>query len=344
MKARTLLFCAVFVSVCTTCSQPDRFQYSGTLQAESADVGSTIGGRVTAVNVNDGQLVRKGQLLVMLDDTELQADLRAATHQAQQAGASVAQAQAQLQKTESAQPHQLGVARMSVRAARANLASADAQATEQTRNYARSLRLYQEGAISAQSLDAVRAAYRSSQASIAAADADLGSSLVQLAQLERSTLPADLASARENYGAAVASRQAAHANVAAAQSRLREMYVTAPADGIIDSLDLRPGDMVGPRAQVATVREFIDPYVRIYVAQKDLGRVSVGIPVSVRSDALPGVTFHGKVEQIDQDAQFTPRDVQTAQDRAEVVFGVKVRVHDPERRLRAGTTVEVALP
>jgi HlyD family secretion protein len=345
-NARTCFACCItaLALLCASCAKPDRFQYSGTLQAESANVGSTIGGRVTSVDASDGQLVREGQILVTLDDTELRADLQAAVHQAAQAEAAVAQAAALLEKTQSAQPHQLGVAHENVREARATLASAQAQATQQELTYGRSLRLFAQGAIAAQSLDNDRAAFKSAQAAVAGARANLSSAQTQLMQLERSTLPNDLASAQQGYRAALANRQATHANVAAAQSRLREMFIRAPADGTIDALDLRPGDLVGPRAVVASVREFIDPYVRIYVAQKDLARLSVGTSVSVRSDALSGVIFDGRVEQIDHDAQFTPRDVETAQDRQELVFGVKVRVHDPHRRLHGGTTVEVALP
>ncbi|MDQ6781807.1 MAG: efflux RND transporter periplasmic adaptor subunit, partial [Candidatus Eremiobacteraeota bacterium] len=137
---------------------------------------------------------------------------------------------------------------------------------------------------------------------------------------------------------------AASANVAAARSRQDEMLVRSPSDGVVAALDLRPGDLVGPRAQVAIVNAFSDPYVRVYVVQPDLARIKVGDTLRVRSDAAPGAVLSGRVEQIDQQAQFTPRDVQTASDRADLTFGVKVRVRDPQRRLHGGTTVEVALP
>ena len=341
---RLLACVAILPLACAGCARPNPYQYSGTLQAEAANVGSTIGGRIESVYVSDGQQVRKGQILVTLDGSELRADAAAARHQVAQADASERQAAALLAKDESAQPHQVEAAFAAVRAARANLATAQAQATQQSRTYARSVRLFSQGAIPAQSLDDARAAYASARAGVSAAKAALASAQAQLAQLQRSTLPGDLASAQQAYSAALAARQSARANAAAAQSRLREMVVRAPADGTIDAIDLRPGDMVGPRAQVASVREFVDPYVRIYVAQKDLGRISVGTAVSVKSDALPNTVFSGRVEAIDQDAQFTPRDVQTADDRADLVFGVKVRVHDPGRKLHGGTTVEIALP
>jgi len=335
-----LLCCAL---LCASCAAQDRFAYSGTLQAESANVGSTIGGRVSLVAVSDGQLVKRGQVLVFLDDKELRADLDATMHQEAQAAAAVGQAQAELTKTSSSQPHQLRIAHENVRQARAALAAAQAQATQQSLTYHRSQTLFSQGAIAAQTLDDARATYQSSQAGVASARAALASARAQLAQLEASSQPQDLAVAQQSYQAAVASREAASANVAAAQSRLREMVVRAPADGVIDALDLRPGDMVGPRAQIASVREFLNPYVRIYVAQQDLGRVRVGASVSIRSDALGGRIFNGVVEQIDQDAQFTPQNTQTAEDRANLAYGVKVRVHDPHHELHGGTTVEVAL-
>ncbi|MDE2573017.1 MAG: HlyD family efflux transporter periplasmic adaptor subunit, partial [bacterium] len=118
----------------------------------------------------------------------------------------------------------------------------------------------------------------------------------------------------------------------------------APADGVLRNLDLRPGDIVEPGAAVAVVDEFLDPYVRIYVPQRALGSFVVGRGVEVRSDALAGRRFNGTIEEVDTNAQFTPRNVQTAEDRGDLVFGVKIRIHDPKRMIYGGTTVEVAAP
>jgi HlyD family secretion protein len=344
MKVTFLASLAAAAIACAACAQPSPFQYSGTLQAESAGVGSTIGGRITRVFVSDGERVRKNQLLVTLDDVELRAELQTAIHQESQADAAAAQAQAQVDKTQSGAPHQVDIARAGIRAARAGLAQAQAQAVQSERDYDRARQLYVQGAIAAQAMDTAEAAYRTARAGVASARANLSSAHQTLDQLQQSSLPADVASAQQAYQAAVANRQAARAGVAAARSRLAEMFIRAPADGLIDALDLRAGDLVGPRAQVATVDEFVDPYVRIYVPQKDLSSATVGARVRVLSDALAGAQFDGRIESVDANAQFTPRDVQTAQDRSDLVFGVKIRVHDPQRRLHGGTTVEVALP
>ena len=379
-RARRLALYAALL--CAGCSGNGGFAYSGTLQSESANVGSTVGGRIVAVYVADGQAVHEGQVLVRLDDGELRGAWQSAVASQRQAAATLAdleagsrpdeiaraeaqaaQAQAQLQEATQSQPHQLDVARDAVHSARASLAQSLATQRQQALAYSRARVLYSQGAIAAQDRDDARAAYLTSAAAVRAARAGLASAQAQLAQLQTAALPQGIAAAQSAYASAAANAAlvaegsrpdqvvaaraalaAAKANTAAAESRLREMTIRAPAGGVIDSLDLRAGDLIGPRGVVATVREFVDPYVRIYVAQKDLADVAVGRHVRVRSDALDGAIFDGRIEQIDQDAQFTPRDVQTTEDRLDLVFGVKIRVHDPERRLHGGTTVEVALP
>lgn len=341
--------------------------YSGTLQSESADVGSTVGGRVTAVLVTDGQIVKKAQILVRFDDKDQRAALeqaRGALAQAQaqlsdllagsrpqdiaKANALAAQAQHVYQQAQSTAPDQIAQAQAQVHQAAAAAADADA-------NAARAQQLYANGYTSAQQRDAAVTSDKQAQAQLRAAQA-------QLAAVRSGSASQGVESARQAYEAAAANAAlvaagarpdqiaqaraavvAAQGGVQAAQARLTEMTVRAPADGVINGLNLRAGDLVPAGASVTTIDEFIDPYVRIYVTQSDLGRMQVGQAVSVRSDALPKQTFSGSVEMIDQTAQFTPRDVQTAEDRANLVFGVKVRVHDPQRLLRGGTTAEVSL-
>ena len=367
----SLLVNVVALACAASCSS-DHFAYSGTLQTESARVGSTIGGRVTNIFASDGQRVRTGQALVQLDASGQQAALAAARSQAAQARAALADlvagprpeevsralaaeasAKAVLDKT----PQELRIARDNLRQAQAALAQAHAQYHQATLAYERMQRLFAEGAIAAQARDDARATYQSAAAAVRSQRAAVAAAHARLVEAQT----ADTAVAQQSYTSAVANRQlvqagarpdqigqaraaldAASANVAAAETNLREMTIRAPAAGVIDALDLRAGDLVGPRAQVAIVRELRDPYVRIYVAQRDLGKISVGQTVALRSDALAG-SFSGRIEQIDQDAQFTPRDVQTREDRADLTYGVKVRIHDPQGRLPGGTTVEVSL-
>jgi len=367
----------------TGCSNHrDAFAYSGTVQADSASVGSTLGGRVTTVAVSDGQRVTKGQTIVAFDDRQLRAGYLAASAARDQAhaqlhdleagprSADIAKAQANASQADAAyeqarvdQPQAVQAARSGVESAKADDAAAHAASVKATRDEERSQTLFQEGAISAQAMDASHAAADSARGAAQAADARLQQAIAQLASVEHGSAAQTVNSAADAAAAAHAelslvlagtrpdqvqqaraAARAADANVAAAAARLDEARVAAPADGIVDGLDLRPGDLVAAGAAVARVDEFGDPWVRIYVTQSDMQNVKIGGAVKIRSDALAGRTFDGRIETIDAQAQFTPRDVQTAEDRADLAFGVKVRIADPGRALRAGTTVDVALP
>jgi HlyD family secretion protein len=370
---------AVFL---VSCAGRAENAYSGTLQKPSAAVGSTIGGRVVRVMVSDGASVRAGDTLLRFDDAQQRAAFLSATARLGQARAALADllagprppdlararalAQQQLAQAELARstaPYQAAVLHDQHRQALSQVSEARAAAVQAHADAVRMRALFATGDVSAQQRDAAVARERQTSAQLVASIAAARAALTQIVNAQAVTLPRNAAAAQAAYQAAEeqsralaagarpdqvreaqATARAAQADVAAARVRLDETIVRAPADGVVTALDLHPGDLVAPGASVATIDEAGNPYARIYVPQAELGRVTVGAHLAVRSDALPGVPFDGVVEQVDSQAQFTPQNVQTASDRAVLSFGVKVRVHDPQRRLHPGTTVEVALP
>lgn len=124
--------------------------------------------------------------------------------------------------------------------------------------------------------------------------------------------------------------------------RAEELVVTAPAAGTIEVFDLRPGDLVGPNQPVATLLEADQLWVRVYVPETELGRVELGSQVDVFVDTYPERAFPGRVVQISDEAEYNPRNVQTLDQRADQVFGVKVAIEStPE--LKAGMAATVRL-
>jgi HlyD family secretion protein len=104
------------------------------------------------------------------------------------------------------------------------------------------------------------------------------------------------------------------------------------------------GDLVPGGSPVATIDEGGEPYVRIYVPQSALNRIMGGARVDVHPDSQPSITLSGTVEAVDEQAQFTPQNVQTVEDRAALSFGVKVCIHDRDHPVHGGTTATVTLP
>ena len=154
-------------------------------------------------------------------------------------------------------------------------------------------------------------------------------------QLQRGSRTEDLAAAR-----AALDREEQRLAFLLRQSE--EAVVRAPADGVVESLDLRPGDLVAPNQPVARVLEPGQLWVRVWVPEPSLGHVRVGQAVAITVDSFPGREFPGKVVEIRQQGEYTPRNVQTLKQRMDQVFGVKVAV-DPTPELKPGMAALVRL-
>ena len=360
-------FAAFALIIALVSCAPGPAAYSGTVQTESVSVGSQTGGRVVEVDVAAGGRVRAGSIIVRLDPSMPRAQLDEALAQERSArgyletlerGTLPSQvALARGSRTASRAAYAQTVRGSQARRAAAAAAVAAAVAAEDLaeRNYVRSRSLSSTGDVSRQTLDEARSAYDQARAQVMQAQA-------AERQLVAADLPGETESARAtalanqaNFVATVtgtrpaqlaqarAQLRDAQASVAYAQARLRESTVVSPADGVVASFDLHPGDMLSENETAAIIDTFADPYVYIYASQADLGKLRTGVHVRVVSDTSSG-TYEGVVETFDRTAQFTPQNVETADQRAELVYGVKIRIHDPRRQLLDGTTVTVKLP
>jgi HlyD family secretion protein len=136
----------------------------------------------------------------------------------------------------------------------------------------------------------------------------------------------------------------ARAQFADIEAQLKEMQVVAPADSTLEVLSVKVGDVLPPNGEVATLLLPQHLWVRVYVPETWLGKIKTGEQVRVRVDSFPGTDFPGVVEQINRQAEFTPRNVQTVGDRIKQVFGVKIRLASNDERLRAGMAADVYFP
>lgn len=134
------------------------------------------------------------------------------------------------------------------------------------------------------------------------------------------------------------------AQLAEIESELKELQVLAPNDCVLEVLNVKVGDVLGPNQELATLILPQHLWVRVYVPEPWLGRIKLGDAVQARVDSFPGEDFAGTVEQINRQAEFTPRNVQTVEDRIRQVFGVKIRLQNHDDKLRAGMSADVAFP
>jgi len=151
-------------------------------------------------------------------------------------------------------------------------------------------------------------------------------------------------SQEKNVAAAKMRVAQARAQLADIDSQLAEMQVVAPADSILEVLSVKVGDVLPANREAATLLLTGHLWVRVYVPESWLGLIKLGEKVRVRVDSFPHTDFEGVVEQINRQAEFTPRNVQTVADRIKQVFGVKIRLPSDDDRLRAGMSADVYFP
>lgn len=156
---------------------------------------------------------------------------------------------------------------------------------------------------------------------------------------------ASAAKAQEkNIAAAQMRVEQARAQLADIEAQVSEMQIVAPTDSILEVLSVKVGDVLAPNREVATLILPQHLWVRVYVPETWLGAIKLGDTVRVRVDSFRDRDFPGVVEQINRHAEFTPRNVQTVEDRIKQVFGVKIRLENAEDKLRAGMSADITLP
>ena len=134
---------------------------------------------------------------------------------------------------------------------------------------------------------------------------------------------------------------AAEAQLAEVDTHLKELEVWAPAPAVLETLHVKIGDVVAPNMPVVTLLYTSHIWVRVYVPATWLGHLRLGDKVRVQVDSFPDKNFEGHIEQIARSAEFTPRNVQTREDRVKQVFGVKIRLPADTTDLRAGMSADV---
>jgi multidrug resistance efflux pump len=118
----------------------------------------------------------------------------------------------------------------------------------------------------------------------------------------------------------------------------------SPISGVVTRVPMHTGEVVGAGQVVLAVADLSDLEMTAYILEKDLGRVMVGQEVAVTADPFPGRAFYGVVTSTNQKAEFTPRNVQTQRDRLNLVFGVKIRVDNPQGELKPGMPADATFP
>ncbi len=271
-------------------------------------------GAITAIAVQEGERVRRGQLLATLDDRRTAAAL------AQAEGLSRAAEQTLARMRAGSRPEEIAQAEATMRAA-------ETVWHNDAANAQRYARLVPSGGATVQQRDDALAAAAAAQQNYQAAR----QAWVLAVQGPRA----------EDIAASAGSRDAAVAAVALARRQHEDTRLLAPSDGVVENRIMEPGDMASPASPVLTIAHDSPLWVRAYVPESALGRVRLGAAAEVRTDSFPDHVYHGWVGYLSPTAEFTPKSVETAELRTALVYQVRVFVCDARGELRLGMPATV---
>jgi HlyD family secretion protein len=329
--ARLFLLAPALLGVACKPQPPaDRVRASGQVEATEVQVSAPVGGRVLELKVAEGDRVIVGALIARLDtaDAELARSRAVADH---------AQAEAQLRLLQAgARPEDVRQAEAQAASADADASAADADliAAEADVQRFESLlasnsgsRKQRDDAVARR--DVARERRRSSRERVTAA---------------REVVTRLRAGARrEELDAARARVAAAAAQIAIWDKAVQDATITAPVAGVVTTKIADAGEIVQPRAPLVVITDLDHAWATVYIDEPSVPRLRVGQPATIFTDA-GGAGIPGSVSYVADKAEFTPRNVQTAEDRSKLVYRVKVSVDNQGGVLKAGMPVEAELP
>lgn len=318
LRAAALAACAaVAFSACGRHRGGKDLVASGTVEATEAQLGFPATGRIDSISVREGDRVTRGQKLAVLDSAETESRLEEARAHAEAMRAALVELERGSRPEEVAQAS----------------ASRDAAVVEHenaVRNLERAKRLLEGGAISQEELDDTE-------------------SREKMAKSRRDHAEDELRLIQKGPRAERIAQQRALLAQAEAQARtlettLSNLTILAPMNGVVTVRHREPGEITPSGSPVVTVMDPQDRWVSIYVSEDRIGPVKLAASATLTADSFPKKTYRGRVESIASEAEFTPKNVQTTEERVKLVYKVKVRIEGDEGLdLKPGMPADVRL-
>ena len=289
---------------------------SGNVEVTESDAGFKIAGRVVELLTDEGLSIQKGDKIAMIDSAELESLVM-------QNRAALGEASARFEELKS------GSRPQEIAQASANLKAAEAELVKARKDFERADRLFKNDAISASQYDAAKSAYdsRAEQAKAAAE---------QLSMVREGARKEVISAAQDRV-------KQAQASLRVSQERLGYTALTAPVSGVILKKNVELGEVVQPGTPIFTIGEIDDPWVKVYIKEDRLALVKLGQRATVSVDSYPGKKYEGHVSYISSQAEFTPKTVQTQEERVKLVFAVKVKVRNVNGELKPGMPADVKI-
>lgn len=276
---------------------------NGRIEATEIDIASKLAGRIRDITVREGDFVKVGDVVAHMDTDNLQAQLREAQAQKKQAVINVETAKMEVEQRQAEQE-----------AAEATVAQNEVQRDNSDRRYQRSATLQQKGTVSTQVRDDDQATYDGALAAVAAAKAKFAAAKVAVS------------TAKANVVNAEAAVDAAQATIERIQSDINDSELKATRSGRIQYRIAQPGEVVAAGGRVLNLVDLGDVYMTFFLPTKIVGKIAIGTEVRIVLDAAPQYVIPANISFVSDVAQFTPKTVETAEERTKLMFRVRAQI------------------
>jgi HlyD family secretion protein len=370
---------AVYVFRGMGSKQAGRIVVSGNIELTEVNIAFKTAGRLTERTVDEGDGVKKGQVIARLDRDQLLAarerevaGLQSAQSQLAQSETSLAWEKATLAADIEQRRADLGsnaarLAELNNGArpqekldARAAVEAAQSELDRAKKDWDRSQTLFKDDDISAAQFDQYRNRWESAQAAVKSATEREALVLAgpraevikaQEGQVERARAAVKMAEANalemkrreQDLGTRRAEIARSTASVALIDSQLADTIVASPVDGVVLVKAADVGEVLAPGTTVVTVGDIDHPWLRGYVNETDLGKIKLGAKAKVTTDSYPGKVYQGRVTFISSEAEFTPKQIQTEQERVKLVYRIKIEMDNPRRELKSNMPADAEI-
>jgi HlyD family secretion protein len=309
------LFSIIVLSACNG-NNNSSIEESGTIETTNSVVSSQVMGEVDAILFDEGDFVKKGDTVLVIDHENYDIQLN------------------QLRATQNAAKAQLdlilnGARKEDIKLAEEKLKQAELSYESAEKDKDRFEKLYQLKAITKKQYDDINTKFD-------IAFSQLNSARENLNKMKNIARPEEIKQAQANYEKTVAANEQINKSI-------HDCYVTAPFDGFIVKRFVEKGEMLSMLTSLFKISDLSMVKLVVYISEENLGKVKLSQTAEITTDSYPNKTYEGKVIYISPEAEFTPKNIQTKDERTKLVFAVKIEIPNPDFELKAGMPADAKI-
>ena len=309
IKIGSILLLSLIITSCSGDNNNEYIEESGTIEATESVISSQVSGKVLSINKDEGSNVSEGDTLLIIDHELYEIQLLQAN-----AGRDIAKAQYDL-LVKGARSEDIKSSYEMLLQAEANYKLAESDKERMTN-------LFETNSITKRQLEETNTRYEVTKA-------QYNSAKENYSKIKNLARPEEIAQAKANYEKADAASKLIEKNI-------RDCFVTSPIKGTVVKSYIEMGETVSMLSSLAKVTDLSIVELVIYVPENVLGKIKTGQKAEITTDSYAGKVYEGKVIFISPEAEFTPKNIQTKDERTKLVFAVKIEVPNPNNELKAG--------